>query len=1077
MLQVLLLLRCGATDGRSYIPSSVLSFVRSFCQQFPRESSFREEISTCGCCHEMPLNPHAAVFVPTGATEWVQPPAYTVINAQPAVSSQPPAFVPSPTFAGARAGYKFTSGHLGVGYYYDEVASRKKRAAAKKKAHAERGVGATAPTSDPTAAGDGGDANVSCAAPTAPSGLVERARGADEGEAPRGVAPASAALVDGGSAWSSAPSGRERPSFGQETLELRAAAQLAVEAGKKEAAKSGRHGDVRWKYTHKGVAYLMDESGTRLITSWPVKQRGEEGKPKAEESAPARPRSPAERKQRAPAAGEGGKEPAAGRGVEEGGGGKRVGGGESELEGPPRPRVRGTLWEPGGGADRAVAARARANGNGEGGMSGGSGGGGEKAVCGEGPISWAKMVAGARVTPRSDTSAARGDDERKKPSTRVAPPHAKEPETRRRGWESGAATVAQPAVPSRDEAIVSPPAEAIVSPPAEAIVSPPAEAIVSPPAAVAPIKLQGAWGNRSLAAVKAAPSESRQPMPLAADAAVRLRAEVEAELSKGKASAAKQVVAPTKKMKPGQGKISDLFDFAFTVKKNGGEAGKSGSKPVTLAPVHRQVKEVPQSTVGKKAPLAGREQVKLIGLISTQHRGKEKVGPKKKKLSPMKKTILKELMMRHGLLPTTNDAAPAADGDGACAPAVAGDGAAEEESTGVGGDEAAIEERGEDRAKRRVDGGDTTIVSAAAEGNSMAASEDDATQRTVGERALTADELVMATFAQLYPDSEEDDDDDDDEEDDADDDEDSGDEGHGEESECGESDGEEEVVEIEAPVGKENGGAALSVDVKSSVEAVPLAPATAPPSVAAAPAAAPSAAPAAEAPKGLVRPQEALANPRLVREYVHQLILPEVNDACAALLSELQRLQERAHLKDPVKAAVRKRYVCGLREVLRALKMNKAKALIVAHNIEKIDAQDGLDALTKRIMRMATHSLEWVFDDTQKKSTLQEVVREVPVPIVFAFTRRTLSRCLKRSAKTSCVAVLSYDGTGDLFSKLIKVAKSAREQYEELQFPWRERPEQERLLVVRKHSKSMVDPLLLGVPIQEVNWDEETGGQ
>ena len=48
--------------------------------------------------------------------------------------------------------------------------------------------------------------------------------------------------------------------------------------------------------------------------------------------------------------------------------------------------------------------------------------------------------------------------------------------------------------------------------------------------------------------------------------------------------------------------------------------------------------------------------------------------------------------------------------------------------------------------------------------------------------------------------------------------------------------------------------------------------------------------------------------------------------------------QERAHLKDPVKSAMRKRYVCGMREVLRSLKTNKARALVVAHNIEKIEA-------------------------------------------------------------------------------------------------------------------------------------------
>ena len=93
--------------------------------------------------------------------------------------------------------------------------------------------------------------------------------------------------------------------------------------------------------------------------------------------------------------------------------------------------------------------------------------------------------------------------------------------------------------------------------------------------------------------------------------------------------------------------------------------------------------------------------------------------------------------------------------------------------------------------------------------------------------------------------------------------------------------------------------------------------------------------------KRLMRPTEATADPLLIREYCHQVITPEVSDATSALLVELQRLQERAHLKDAVKAAMRKRYVCGLREVQRALQRDKAKALIVAHNIEVIESENG----------------------------------------------------------------------------------------------------------------------------------------
>jgi Mg-chelatase subunit ChlD len=39
-------------------------------------------------------------------------------------------------------------------------------------------------------------------------------------------------------------------------------------AGKKEVANPGRNGQIRHKFTHKGVIYITDETGKHEITSW-----------------------------------------------------------------------------------------------------------------------------------------------------------------------------------------------------------------------------------------------------------------------------------------------------------------------------------------------------------------------------------------------------------------------------------------------------------------------------------------------------------------------------------------------------------------------------------------------------------------------------------------------------------------------------------------------------------------------------------------------------------------------------------------------------------------------------------------
>ena len=462
----------------------------------------------------------------------------------------------------------------------------------------------------------------------------------------------------------------------------------------------------------------------------------------------------------------------------------------------------------------------------------------------------------------------------------------------------------------------------------------------------------------------------------------------------------------------------------------------------------------------------------MIGLSTTQHRGKEKLGPKKTKLSRMKKTILRELMLRHGLLPGDAEAALAAAEEDA---ATAGERSAAQEETAGAPERAATATEGE-AGEAEAAGADPEEGAPAQEG-------------------MTADELLSATFAQLYPEGEEEGEEEEGGEEEeeevggeeagataADGRAEGGDGGDGGEEGLGDEEDEEDE-EGEEREEREAGGAVAPSGTGQAPAAAPAASAAASPAAAAAADGVAGGEAAAEeegAKKGLVRPKEASSDPRMVREYVDQLILPEVNEAVARLLAELQRLQERAHLKDPVKAATRKRYVCGLREVLRALKMNKAKALVVSHNIEKIESEDGLDEMMEQIMRMCSYALEWVYNDEQKRSLQTEVPREKVVPIIFAFTRRVLSRSLKRSAKTSCVAVLSYDGAGELFEAVTKSAAAARAQFTELSHPWRERPPEVRHLVLRPMrgvmegpSQAMVDPLLLGAQIRKVEWDEE----
>eukprot|EP00850_Spirogloea_muscicola_P017908 SM000158S02040 [mRNA] locus=s158:295160:298943:- [translate_table: standard] len=87
--------------------------------------------------------------------------------------------------------------------------------------------------------------------------------------------------------------------------------------------------------------------------------------------------------------------------------------------------------------------------------------------------------------------------------------------------------------------------------------------------------------------------------------------------------------------------------------------------------------------------------------------------------------------------------------------------------------------------------------------------------------------------------------------------------------------------------------------------------------------------------------------------YCNQVITTELNRVTTELLKELLRFQERAKAKDALKAKKKRRLVVGLREVSRAVRTKRAKCIIVAPNIEEITSEGGLDSTVTSILQQA----------------------------------------------------------------------------------------------------------------------------
>ena len=120
-----------------------------------------------------------------------------------------------------------------------------------------------------------------------------------------------------------------------------------------------------------------------------------------------------------------------------------------------------------------------------------------------------------------------------------------------------------------------------------------------------------------------------------------------------------------------------------------------------------------------------------------------------------------------------------------------------------------------------------------------------------------------------------------------------------------------------------------------------------------------------------------------------------LDNACAALVSKLFEFQERARLRDPTKAKMRRRVVFGLREVRRGVRAENVKCLIVAPNVS-----DG-----EELQRQITEILDGA--------------AAAKIPVAFALGKRRLGKALRKQS-CSVLAIYSDDGAVDEYRAVIK---------------------------------------------------------
>ena len=135
---------------------------------------------------------------------------------------------------------------------------------------------------------------------------------------------------------------------------------------------------------------------------------------------------------------------------------------------------------------------------------------------------------------------------------------------------------------------------------------------------------------------------------------------------------------------------------------------------------------------------------------------------------------------------------------------------------------------------------------------------------------------------------------------------------------------------------------------------------------------------------------KSILHSRRFRTYCDHILSTELDNTVTALMADLIRFQDKVHAKDPDKARAKRRYVVGLRECTKFLKVKKLSCIVFAPNIEKVEAEGGLDDVVSQLITEAT---------------------SLNVPVVFSLNRYKLGKLCYKKVPISCIGILNYQGS------------------------------------------------------------------
>jgi ribosomal protein L7Ae-like RNA K-turn-binding protein len=165
--------------------------------------------------------------------------------------------------------------------------------------------------------------------------------------------------------------------------------------------------------------------------------------------------------------------------------------------------------------------------------------------------------------------------------------------------------------------------------------------------------------------------------------------------------------------------------------------------------------------------------------------------------------------------------------------------------------------------------------------------------------------------------------------------------------------------------------------------------------------------------EGVPPNQRPIYSDNIPREYVNHILTQDLDNALQELLEKLVFFYQRKKEQKSNKK-VQKRYVKGFKECIKKCNSNEIKCVVIAPNIEKVEAEGGLDEIVYQLINLCNSKA---------------------IPVVFGLSMRLIGGLIiNNAALLSVVGIIDYSAAETLYQKVIQISQRNKQLYKGVSF-------------------------------------------